>query len=169
MPTHLLLLALFEGDPIEDFVVGGFTLASFETATANIPFDCMDPTERERVRDISLRGIDDGLKDAMQHLYTVWYKDPNTEQPKRARVGTVNAINAMSGRASIALEWTPPTCSTGEMTMAIQVLNGPTIAAGDSLSDGLDCSGGKIVKITMPADWTFADITFQTSSDGIVL
>ena len=48
----LLLLALFEGDPIEDFVVGGYTLASFETATANIPFDCMDPTERERVRDI---------------------------------------------------------------------------------------------------------------------
>jgi hypothetical protein len=106
----LLLLALFEGDPIEDFVIGGFTLASFETATANIPFDCMDPTERERVRDISLRGIDDGLKEAMQHLYTVWQKDPNTEQPKRARVGTVNAINAHARARKYALDWTPPTC-----------------------------------------------------------
>jgi len=106
----LLLLALFEGDPIEDFVVGGFTLASIETATANIPFDCMDPTERERVRDISLRGIDDGLKEAMQHLYTVWQKDPNTEQPKRARVGTVNAINAHARARKYALDWTPPSC-----------------------------------------------------------
>ena len=50
--------------------------------------------------------------------------------------------------------------------MAIEVLNGPTIAAGESLSDGVDCRGGKVIKITMPADWTFADLTFQTSSDG---
>ena len=106
----LLLLALFEGDPIEDIVVGGYTLASIETATANIPFDCMDPTERERVRDLSLRGIDKGFEDAMQHLYTIWYKDPNTEQPKRARVGTVNAVNAHARARKYALEWTPPTC-----------------------------------------------------------
>jgi hypothetical protein len=106
----LLLLALFEGDPIEDLVVGGFTLASIETATANIPFDCMDPTERERVRDISLRGIDQGLEAAMQHLYTIWQKDPNTEQPKRARVGTVNAINAHARARRYALDWSPPTC-----------------------------------------------------------
>lgn len=51
--------------------------------------------------------------------------------------------------------------------MAIEVLNGPTIAAGESLSDGVDCRGGKVIKITMPADWTFADLTFQTSSDGM--
>ena len=86
-------------------------LAFFEReAEGNIPFDCMDPTERERVRDISLRGIDKGLEEAMQHLYTVWYKDPNTEQPKRARVGTVNAINAHARARKYALDWTPPTC-----------------------------------------------------------
>lgn len=51
--------------------------------------------------------------------------------------------------------------------MAIQVLNGPNIAPGESLSDALDCSGGRIIKITMPKLWTFADITFQTSSDGV--
>src|SRR5204863_451696 len=47
------------------------------------------------------------------------------------------------------------------------VLNGPTIAAGESLSDGLDCSGGPIVKVTMPASWDAANITFQTSTDGL--
>ena len=31
----------------------------------------------------------------------------------------------------------------------------------------LDCSAGRIIKITMPGDWTFADIKFQTSSDGV--
>jgi hypothetical protein len=49
----------------------------------------------------------------------------------------------------------------------ITVLNGPNIAAGESLSDGIDCSGGTLVRITMPApDWTPANMTFQFSSDG---
>jgi len=51
--------------------------------------------------------------------------------------------------------------------MAIVVLNGPNIGPGQSLSDALDCSAGRIIKITMPGDWTFAPITFQTSSDGV--
>ena len=51
--------------------------------------------------------------------------------------------------------------------MPLQVLNGPTIAAGDSLSDGLDCTSGRIVRLTMPADWTPANVSFQISSDGV--
>ena len=51
--------------------------------------------------------------------------------------------------------------------MPLTVLNGPNIAPGESLSDALDTSAGKIVKITFPADWDFAEITMQTSSDGI--
>lgn len=51
--------------------------------------------------------------------------------------------------------------------MPLQVLNGPNIAPGESLSDALDCSAGHIVKITMPKEWSYADITFQTSSDGV--
>jgi hypothetical protein len=50
--------------------------------------------------------------------------------------------------------------------MALKVLNGPFIQAGEALSDGLDCSEGPIVRLTMPADWTPANITFQISSDG---
>lgn len=48
----------------------------------------------------------------------------------------------------------------------LAVLNGPVIEAGESLSDGVDCSGGNIVRLTMPADWTGANITFAISSDG---
>jgi len=49
----------------------------------------------------------------------------------------------------------------------LQVLNGPTIAAGESLSDAIDCSAGHLVRITMPTDWTRAPITFQFSTDGV--
>jgi hypothetical protein len=51
--------------------------------------------------------------------------------------------------------------------MPLVVLMGPVISAGESMSDALDCSAGEIVKLTMPHDWTFADITFATSSDGV--
>jgi hypothetical protein len=51
--------------------------------------------------------------------------------------------------------------------MPLQILTGPTISAGQSLSSGLDCSVGSILKIAMPAAWTNADLTFQTSPDGI--
>lgn len=50
--------------------------------------------------------------------------------------------------------------------MTLQVLNGPVIEEGESLSDGIDCTGGNIVRLTMPADWTGANITFAISSDG---
>jgi hypothetical protein len=50
---------------------------------------------------------------------------------------------------------------------ALLVLNGPTIDAGESLSDGVDCSEGPLVKVTMPPEWDNANITFQTSTDGV--
>jgi hypothetical protein len=50
--------------------------------------------------------------------------------------------------------------------MALTVVNGPIIAAGESLSDGIDCTVGTLVRITMPASWTPANLTFQLSSDG---
>jgi hypothetical protein len=48
----------------------------------------------------------------------------------------------------------------------LQVIDGPTIARGESLSDGIDCSAGTIVRITVPQEFTEANLTFQTSSDG---
>jgi hypothetical protein len=50
--------------------------------------------------------------------------------------------------------------------MALQVINGPIIAAGESLSEGVDCSGGNAVRITMPAGWSGGNLTFAISTDG---
>jgi hypothetical protein len=79
-------------------------------AASKVAYDCTDPTERERVREIALKGIDDGLQNAMEHLFDIWVKDPNREQPARAQVGTTNAINAHIRARQLALSWTPPTC-----------------------------------------------------------
>jgi hypothetical protein len=50
--------------------------------------------------------------------------------------------------------------------MSLQVINGPVIAAGESLSDGIDLAGGQLVRITAPFAWSGANISFQISSDG---
>ena len=50
--------------------------------------------------------------------------------------------------------------------MPLVIVDGPTIAAGESLSDGADCTGGSIVRITIPQEFTEANLTFQASSDG---
>jgi hypothetical protein len=50
--------------------------------------------------------------------------------------------------------------------VTLQIINGPIIQAGESLSEGIDCTGGNIVRLTMPAGWDNANITFQISSDG---
>jgi hypothetical protein len=98
----LLLLAAF-----------GYLSGSWD-AEAKVPYDCVDPTERERIRDLALEGIDDGLKQAMTHLFDVWVKDPNTEQPKRGQVGTTNAINAHNRARKLALAWDPPLCESNK-------------------------------------------------------
>ena len=50
--------------------------------------------------------------------------------------------------------------------MALSVINGPFIQPGESLSDGVDCSGGDAVRITMPGAWSGGNLTFQISTDG---
>lgn len=51
--------------------------------------------------------------------------------------------------------------------MAIVVVPGPTILAGQSLSDGIDLSAGQLIRINAPPGWDFgAHLTFQVSTDG---
>ena len=51
--------------------------------------------------------------------------------------------------------------------LALTVVNGPVIRAGESLSEGLDLTMGQLVRITMPPEWDEAALTFQFSSDGL--
>jgi hypothetical protein len=50
--------------------------------------------------------------------------------------------------------------------MGLQIVDGPIIEAGSSLSSGVDCTAGRLVRITTPLDWDSANLTFQISSDG---
>jgi hypothetical protein len=50
--------------------------------------------------------------------------------------------------------------------MPLVIVDGPTILKDESLSDGVDCSAGQIVRITVPQEFTDANLTFQVSSDG---
>jgi len=51
--------------------------------------------------------------------------------------------------------------------MALTQLAGPVIQAGASLSDGLDCTAGRIVRFFTPPAWTGSNVTFQLSFDGV--
>jgi hypothetical protein len=48
--------------------------------------------------------------------------------------------------------------------MAFVVLQGPIIRAGQSLSEGLNCTNGDLLRVSMPMEWDDAPLTFQVSS-----
>src|SRR5215510_3041286 len=50
--------------------------------------------------------------------------------------------------------------------MPLQTLK-PKIPAGQSLSDAVDCSTGTVLVMTVPYNWTSANLTVQVSSDGV--
>lgn len=50
--------------------------------------------------------------------------------------------------------------------MPLVIVEGPAIQQGESLSNGVDCTAGKVVRITMSEFWDDANITFQISSNG---
>lgn len=103
----------FVGIFVMIFTIAGtlLLLAFFEReAASKVGYDCVDPTERERVRQLAFDGIDAGLVNAMSHLFDVWTKDPQNSQPQRAQVGTTNAVNAHIRARKLAFAWDPPTC-----------------------------------------------------------
>ena len=50
--------------------------------------------------------------------------------------------------------------------MSLTIIDGPTIPLNESLSEGVDCSAGTVVRITVPQEFTSSNLTFQSSSDG---
>ena len=50
--------------------------------------------------------------------------------------------------------------------MTLQVISDIYIEAGESLSNGVDCTAGTLVRLTMSEFWTPANLSFQISSDG---
>lgn len=50
--------------------------------------------------------------------------------------------------------------------MPVTTAPGPTIPAGQSLSNGIDLSAGQLILIVMPPLWTPATLSFKVSTDG---
>ena len=50
--------------------------------------------------------------------------------------------------------------------MSLYALPGPTIPAGESISNAVDCGGNQILRIVSPDGWDKAPLTFQLSPDN---
>ena len=80
------------------------------------------------------------------------------------RIACIATEMALKSPTSIILAESDET--RRETHMALKIVDGPTIPLNESLSDGADCTGGNIVRITVPMEFTSANLTFQSSSNG---
>jgi hypothetical protein len=101
--------AAFKAIGVLAIVCVGLGLVALTVAKSKVEVDCMDPVERERIREIVFNGIDKGLEEQIKHLFGVWMKDLS-DQPRRALVGTNTAVNAHVRARKNAAAWDPPNC-----------------------------------------------------------
>jgi hypothetical protein len=73
------------------------------------PHVCLGPEEREYIRVLTLKAIDQAYENQIERLFEVWMKDSH-EQPKRAINGTQIAISAHTRARNNANNWNPPSC-----------------------------------------------------------
>lgn len=73
------------------------------------PIVCVPVAERERIREVVLEGIDQGLKQHVLKLFDIWMKD-DSNQPKRAIEGMAIGISAHVRARANAQNWNPPPC-----------------------------------------------------------
>ena len=86
----------------------------FIGAHSEPPAHCLDEAAREKVRTIMLEAIDEALKEHTKHMYEVWMKDPNSNQPSRAITGMRQGITAYANSRAAALRFDPPPCPSKE-------------------------------------------------------
>ena len=91
-------------------LIGLATLLPFLSGESRVAEACVDVTDRERTRILALDAVDDAFKLQIAHLFDYWIKD-STDQPKRARAGTQNAITARVRARDYILHWNPQPCS----------------------------------------------------------
>lgn len=80
-----------------------------EQTPAQITITCMEAEDRNHVKELTIEGLDQALKNRAAHLFEVWMTD-YTDQPKRARVGIQRAIAAYAQARKDASSWNPPPC-----------------------------------------------------------
>lgn len=91
------------------FIIVAFALLLVWPARAQISVPCADDKMREKVREIILQGIDQGLRNQTAQAFLIWMKD-TTAQPKRALTGLDAAVEAYMKSRENALAWNPHAC-----------------------------------------------------------
>ena len=73
---------------------------------------CMpDEATREKVRQVMMEALDDGIKTHIARTFSVWMAS-DVDQPRRAANGVRNGLRAYVGARRFVLTWNPPTCAT---------------------------------------------------------
>lgn len=96
-----LSLALLACTPTQ--VGDGFMLASAETRP------CMTLEAREKIRELTLQGLDEAMRSRSEKLFETWMAD-TTKQPERAQTGIQKAAEAYALSLRLVAEWDPPIC-----------------------------------------------------------
>lgn len=71
--------------------------------------ECISHEDRERIQEIMLQAIDQGVKQQALKMFEIWLKDP-TDQPERARRGMEVGIRAYIKSRAVVLRWSPRSC-----------------------------------------------------------
>lgn len=74
---------------------------------------CVTTEQRDHIRTVMLKAVDNALDDQVGNLFGNWVKEPTANQPKRAQNGTNNAIKAYITARALILAWEPAECSAG--------------------------------------------------------
>ena len=80
---------------------------------------------------------------------------------------TINALMAMVATAAAQSTGNAALASILAKLSATITVAAAAIANGQSLSGAVDLGTGRLVNIQMPAAWTDAVLSFQTSADGV--
>jgi hypothetical protein len=104
-----LLAALLALGIIGGVLVYWFTPALGQTQPQPLPSFCASTEDRETVRAILQKSVDNGLQDQVTHLFEQWMRD-STDQPRRAVNGSQAAIAAYIRARRFVVGWNPPVC-----------------------------------------------------------
>lgn len=86
----------------------GYFSGRWQDADAQ-PRHCMTLEARERIRELTLQGLDDAMRQRSEHLFETWMAD-DRDQPKRAQNGIQKAAHAYALSLRLVAQWDPPIC-----------------------------------------------------------
>ena len=105
--TCIIVLAILLGMALLGWSTGRWDEAPAAPQQSDIV--CLPPELVDRLKTLGLQALDEAFVEQLKHLYAVWMKDDH-DQPRRARVGSKNAIIAYTHGRELMRQFSPPDC-----------------------------------------------------------